>query len=162
MIWTRARREKCRISGNRWLRGQRWPEANRWKRRKRRLCQPTSPCPPIGQAAFSCQAGRRSGPARKLIMVTALLSWSWISWGRRQRPLLSGCNQVDVCESVIALSNLAQLSRPWEFCSLFSQTISLRLYVLEKGLSKSSGRCSVCADVESGETSISRTRSYRS
>lgn len=112
MTWTHARRERCRISGNRWLRGQRRPEANRWKRRERRLYQPTSPCPPIGQAAYSCRRVRRSGHARELNIETALLSWSWISWGRRQRPLLSIYNQGDVCESVIALSNLAQHSMP--------------------------------------------------
>ena len=162
MIWTRARREKCRISGNRWLRGQRWPEANRWKRRKRRLCQPTSPCPPIGQAAFSCQAGRRSGPARKFIIVTALLSWSWISWGRRQRPLLSMCNQGGVCESVIALSNLAQHSMPvGVLFIIFSNSFDSTARGEER-TPKSAVRRTVCTDVESGETCISRTRSFRS
>ena len=162
MIWTRARREKCRISGNRWLRGQRWPEANRWKRRERRLNQPTSPCPPIGQAAFSCQAGRRSGPARKFIIVTALLSWSWISWGRRQRPLLSGCNQVDVCESVIALSNLAQHSRRMEVLFIIFSNFFTLSGLGEKRCANSEVPGAECADVESAETCISRTREIRS
>ena len=162
MIWTRARREKCRISGNRWLRGQRWPEANRWKRCKRRLCQPTSPCPPIGQAANSCHGVRRSGPAREFIIVLR----SFHGRGSREDGvnvlILSKCNQGVVCESVIALSNLAQHSRRMEVLFIIFSNFFTLSGLGEKRCANSEVPGAECADVESAETCISRTREIRS
>ena len=59
---------------------------DRWRKTKDTAgFQPPSPCPPIKQAVFPFQRFWMMGKAIRFSILAALLSWSWISFERRQR-----------------------------------------------------------------------------